>query len=290
MNELIKANEPKTAVMIRREIAQEPSVLQSLKGVDRTIFLASTDKTVAEIPGIELTRELNKLLRVVCKDIGYRITDEGDIQYLVVRISELMKRYYANLTLKDFRLAFEMSITGELDDYLPKRADGTADRQHYQNFNSEYVCRILNAYRDRRSQTLVKVIDARPKMEADPVRIQEAELGLKKDIIKAYNYFLENREMPQLSPLSEMCYYERLRDVGLAPEIIVTDEERQKAFQEAVEFYEKRGKTFDARRVREAGIDTEEIEASSRFMAAGRVLAECFEDIRKQGLSIEKYL
>ena len=103
----------KTAVMIRREMVNIPAVMNALGPVERAVFLASTAKTIAEYNAAELSSELAVALTWICKDVGYRSPDESDRQYLVIRTAEILKRYYSGLTLKDFRMAFEMSITGE---------------------------------------------------------------------------------------------------------------------------------------------------------------------------------
>ena len=137
-NEIVQYR-PRTAVELRRELANNPAVISVLDPLEKAVFLASTAKTFAEYTANDLAVDLTKALRFIFKDTGYRSTDENELGYLVVRVCEIVKRYYPGLTLKDFRMAFEMSITGELDDYLPKGRDGQADRGHYQQFNAEYV-------------------------------------------------------------------------------------------------------------------------------------------------------
>ena len=130
-DKLIVAPVKKSAVMIRRELIGNADVMGALTPVERAVFLASTAMTIAEITPSELANELRTALKWICKDVGYRIQDEADSQYLVIRTTEILKRYYSNLTLKDFRMAFEMSITGQLDEFLPRNRDGKADRGHY---------------------------------------------------------------------------------------------------------------------------------------------------------------
>ena len=150
----------KSPVEIRREMVGNPAVMGALDPVERAVFLASSAKTISEYQPAELTSELATALKWICKDVGFRANDESERQYLVIRTVEILKRYYATITLKDFRMAFEMSITGQLDDYLPKTRDGRADRGHYQQFNAEYVCKILDAYKARRGAVLKKAFEA----------------------------------------------------------------------------------------------------------------------------------
>ena len=132
----------KTAVMIRREMVKIPAVMDALGPVERVVFLASTDKTIAEYDAAGLAAELATALKWICKDVGYRSPDESDRQYLVIRTAEILKRYYSGLSLKDFRMAFEMSLTGELDDFLPRGRDGQPDRNRSEEHTSELQSRI----------------------------------------------------------------------------------------------------------------------------------------------------
>ena len=96
-NKIMPAN--KSAVMIRREMVKIPAVLGALEPVERAVFLASTDKTIAEFSGAELSAELDRTLTWIAKDIGYKATDVADKQYLVIRTAEILRRYYPQLTL-----------------------------------------------------------------------------------------------------------------------------------------------------------------------------------------------
>ena len=181
----------KTAVMIRREMVKIPAVMGALGPVEKAVFLASTAKTIAEYDAAELAAELATALKWICKDVGYRSPDESDRQYLVIRTAEILKRYYAGLSLKDFRMAFEMSLTGELDDFLPRGRDGQPDRNHYQQFNAEYVCKILNAYKGRRAWVLRKANEAVPKEEPkrDPAKDRYYRNETRRDCINAFESF-----------------------------------------------------------------------------------------------------
>lgn len=45
---------------------------------------------------------------------------------------------------------------------------GQPDRNHYQQFNADYICKILNAYKGRRAWVLKKANEAVPKEEPKP--------------------------------------------------------------------------------------------------------------------------
>ena len=228
----------KTPAMMRREWVRVPAVMAVLGPVEKAVFLASTAKTVAEYTGAELSAELAVALKWICKDVGYRPTDDGEMQYLVIRTAEILKRYYSDLTLKDFRMAFEMSITGELDEFLPKGRDGQPDKNHYQQFNAEYVCKILNAYRGRRGWIIRKAREAVPQVKAEPDAQAKAfyRNESRKQCINAFYHFKYRGYLPALSPIAEMLCYEMLSAVGLADVIVVTVAEQNAILERTVAF------------------------------------------------------
>ena len=283
---------PKTAVELRREMADNPVVFSGMDPVEKAIFLSSTAKTFAEYESPDLVKDLTKALRFIFKDTGYRSTDESELGYLVIRVSEILKRYYAGLTLKDFRMAFEMSITGELDDYLPKGRDGQADRGHYQQFNAEYVCKILNAYKGRRASVMKKANDAVPK--ADPMRDPDAEKHsrnlIRQQLILCYNLYVSSGTIPEISPIGEMLYYEFLADAGLAEEIAITIEEQKQIFQRTMNHYARNGMVGDMRRLEKAGTDAPEIQQKAFKLSRRKALDNAFARMREQNIKITDYI
>ena len=284
---------PKSAVVVRREMAKIPAVMDALGPVERSVFLASTDKTIAEYDANELSIELAKALKWIAKDVGYRATDESERGYLVVRVAEILKRYYDGLTMRDFKMAFEMSITGELDDYLPKGRDGQADRGHYQQFNAEYVCKILNAYKYRRAAVLKKANDAMPPEPEKPIspeRAKELRNQTKRDCIQAFEQFKANGYMPEMSPIGEMLYYELLSDAGLAPQIVVTVDEQKQILQRTINQLARRGMVGDMRRLEQAGPDAPELQHGAFTIARQKALKAAFTKMVADGINITDYI
>lgn len=284
---------PKSAVVVRREMAKIPAVMDALGPVERSVFLASTDKTIAEYDANELSIELAKALKWIAKDVGYRATDESERGYLVVRVAEILKRYYDGLTMRDFKMAFEMSITGELDDYLPKGRDGQADRGHYQQFNAEYVCKILNAYKYRRAAVLKKANDAMPPEPEKPItpeRAKELRNQTKRNCIQAFEQFKANGYMPDISPIGEMLYYKLLTDAGLAPEIVVTIDEQKQILQRTINQLARRGMVGDMRRLEQAGPDAPELQHGAFTIARQKALKASFTKMVADGINITDYI
>lgn len=282
----------KTAVMIRREMVKIPAVMDALEPVEKAVFLASTAKTIAEYDAAELGAELAVALKWICKDVGYRSPDESDRQYLVIRTAEILKRYYAGLSLKDFRMAFEMSLTGELDDFLPRGRDGQPDRNHYQQFNAEYVCKILNAYKGRRAWVLRKANEAVPKEEPkrDPAQDRYYRNETRKGCINAFESFKENGRLPEMSPIAEMLYYDELAAAGLADEIVVTEAEQKEIWIRTINAFSRRGMIGDVNRLKSQGTQAHDIEHGSFVLARRKALAATFRRMAEQEINITDYI
>ena len=280
-----------TAVMIRREMVKNPAVMGVLGPIERAVFLASTAKTIAEYSGAELSIELTTALKWICKDVGYRSTDESETQYLVIRIAELLKRYYANLTLKDFRMAFEMSITGELDEFLPRGRDGQADRGHYQQFNAEYVCKILNAYKGRRAWVLKKANDALPKAAPDiaPELKEEYHKAMVREMLATFAQYRDNGIL-HVSPIAEMLYYNELADMGLVGPVEVTPEEQREIWQRTINSYARNGMIGDINRLKASGPTDPELMDDAYRLARRKALKRAFDDLILSDADLANYI
>lgn len=280
-----------TPVMIRREMVKNPSVIRALGPVERAVFLASTAPTVAEYVPEQLVAELKTTLKWIAKDVGYRSADESDMQYLVIRTAEILKRYYSNFTLKDFKMAFEMSITGELDEYLPTGRDGKADRGHYQQFNAEYICKILNAYKARRGNVLKKAFEAVERPELKPGLPHKGyRPETKRDCIAAFLAYKETGELPVISPIAELLYYDILAGCGLADEIVITEDEQKTIWQRTVNEYARRGMVGDVNRLKQEGTGARELEHGIFALARRKALKRTFARMVEQEIQITDYI
>lgn len=217
----------KSGLQLRREAAGNPELLAKFEPVERAVFLASVNRTIAEYSEPELGAALIDCLKWIAKDIGYKSATQADAQYLLARTMQILRLYYADFTLQDFQMAFEMACTGELDEYLPRDRFGQPDKSHYQNFNAEYIGKIMNAYRARRRVILSKV--KYPKQEERDEAEERRVADLAKEDLRAY--FLEYKytgRMPHCSSVCKLIFLNLLADVGLADryEVALTEQER----------------------------------------------------------------
>lgn len=279
-----------TIIAQRRDMLSVPSVIAALNPIERSICLAAAGKTFLEYKSGELAKDIVKAVHRIAKDVGIREID--DPEYTITRLCEILVKYYPTYSLKDFCLAFEMAVTGELDDYLPKGANGGPDRGHYQQFNAEYVCKILNAYRVRRMLALKKAKDALPAPEPiiTPEDEKAARESAKLDCIDAFGYYRITGNLPPLSPIAEMLCYRLLSDAGLAPKIEVTLQEQKAILEKTISALAHSGRAADSRDLREAGSDAPEIQHDAYCLARRKALISAFERMRQSEIDITHYI
>lgn len=216
----------KKSVEVRREIANIPQAMQALSGVEREIFLASTKTPISEIEQKILVEYTDKLAKYITRDAGIKSFEVYD----VARFMDILTKYYSSFTLSEIKLAFELAMTGELDEYLPRDRDGRPDKNHYQSFNVEYITKILNAYRKRKRDTEHKAYTALPKKnkERTTTEMQLYNSWGKRMLIEAFLRYKYLGEI-NIESLNEYILYRELEIIGLEEPVIITDADRTKA-------------------------------------------------------------
>lgn len=281
------------AIDVRRQIAVLPEVAQALTQVEKYVFDASTKTQIAELDEKVFAEKAAQILRFVAMDVGYNIPQNAtEWGYIQIRLLDIIKRYYSQLTLTDLKLAFELATTGELDDYLPKDSKGKPDKNHYQNFNADYFAKILNAYKRKQSEVVEKAYNAVPKPEK---KISDAEIKYYERIRIETNQriFLRYKYRGELvfGAVDEMLVYNWLVAVGLANPVAETEQDRKqalarfldKAARNMVEPY----KVYD---VRQKGIDSPEINFNAFEIARRREIIKTFDYMIENEIYVNNYL
>lgn len=229
MNELTTTQTPR---QMRLEIIRQGAPLEALEPAEKAVFMASSHREFGSMSDREIALLLSQMLPNIMKDSGYRQKEE-DLQYLCGRLPALIKKRYGYLSVTDFVLAFDMSFVGELDAYLPKNSSGAAERWHYQSFSVEYISRILTAYACYRRSVMAKVEMAIPRKcqytELDEKRNREK---TRRRLSDAFRDYKTSRKKLQLSPISEMLFFDILVSMGLC-EPIPDDNREQDAIMAA---------------------------------------------------------
>ena len=281
----------KSAIAERRQMILNPSVMNSLDSVEKAVLLASTAKTVGEYDPRVLAGDLEVILRGVIRDVGYRLASPDEIHTITVRMLEIVKKYYERLTLKDIRMAFEMSVAGQLDEYFPTRG-GVPDRGHYQQFNVDYFCKIVNAYIARRGKVLQKARQAIP-VEVQDIKEEDKTLWkneAKRGLLDCYDTYTLYGKLPELSPISEMLYYTYLHELGFAKDVQVTEDEQKEILRRTIAQYAMKGYIGDMNRLKESGTGDAEIQPGAYRLARRKALKDAFDFCIKNEIELAEYV
>lgn len=280
------------AIEIRRKMVQLPELAKALNPVEKYIFAASTKTQISEMDDSVLVSKMAQMFRFIAMDVGYIIPqNKNDWAYIQTRLVDILKRYYSYFTLADIKLAFELAISGELDNYLPKDSQGNPDKKHYQQFNFAFFAKILNAYKALQNEVIYKAYNVLP--------LSNIVLYTENGDIKRYrqnrnrHIFLEYKYTGRLilSITDDMFVYEWLKKCGLADDIQVNESERKEAFsrymQRVANGLENK---YTAYAVRRQGIKSPEIEFTAFEIARKREIKKAFDRMISEEMQVDNYL
>lgn len=281
------------AIEIRRKMVQLPEVAKALNPVEKYIFAASTKTQISEIDDETLVAKLANMLKYIAMDVGFIIPQiTEDWQYIQARTLDILKRYYSNFTLSDIKLAFELATTGELDEFLPKDKQGNPDKNHYQQFNAEYLSKILNAYKRKQNVVIDKAFKVlpEPKGEMTPQQIRQFEIQRQwrnRYIFLCYKY----TGKLILGLTDGMFLYEWLQKCGLADDVQVKEDDRKEAFARYMQrvargFVNK----YEAFHVQRKGTDAPEFDFTAYEIARNKEIKRTFDRMIADELQIDNYL
>lgn len=281
------------AIEIRRKMVQLPEVAKALNPVEKYIFAASTKIQISEIDDKTLVDKLANMLKYIAMDIGFIIPqDIEDWQYIQARILDILKRYYSNYTLSDVKLAFELATTGELDEFLPKDKHGNPDKNHYQQFNADYLSKILNAYKRKQNVVIDKAFKVlpEPKGEMTPQQIRQFEIQRQwrnRYIFLCYKY----TGKLILGLTDDMFLYEWLQKCGLTDDVQVKEDDRKEAFARYMQRV-ARGmiNQYTAFQVRRKGTESPEIDFTAFEVARKKEIIKAFDRMISEEMQVDNYM
>lgn len=271
-----------TALEVRRGLMDVPEVRAALSPIETAVLEASVQPPIKDIAAAEAVPKLREILRYVARDIGYVIPKEGDIwAYHQTRIYEVLKMYYGTMSLREVKMAFELLVTGELDAFLPKDGQGNPDRKHYQQFNVEYVSKVLNAYKARRERTVSKAYQALPAPTRRLSSDKEQRYASEIDAICRREYLrYKYTARIDFGVFNDIYIYAWLVKIGRAQPIYITEADRQRA----VAAYLKRAtlgveNKYDEAHVRKHGTQAKQIDGTAYIEARRRLIFKVFDEM-----------
>lgn len=279
------------AVAVRRAMLSIPAVMESLDNIERAVFIATTDVPFSDYQDNAIFGVMADSLKWIAKDVGIRDTESEDWKVANVRISQIVKRYYPTFTIKDVKMAFEMTVTGELNNYFPKDRNGNPEKDHFQMFNVDYFCKVMNAYRMRRNEIIHKANKAvpEPERERDPKREMHYRNVSRRDTIQAFLKY-KYRGVIDLSPIGEMLAYDNLANVGLADPVNVTEREQQAILADMLAEFSRKQMVADKAQLKRDGIKAEQIQFPAYRLARRNALKATFDWMIKEEIQITDYI
>lgn len=281
------------AIEVRRRMVQLPEVAKTLNPVEKYVFAASTKTPIAEIDDAKLVENLSLLFKRIAMDVGYIIPqNENDWNYIQSRLLDILKRYHSDMTLADIKIAFELATTGELDEFLPKDKHGNPDKNHYQQFNADYLSKILKAYKQKQTDVIDKAYKAIPEKnnEISPEQIRRFEIQRQwrnRYIFLCYKY----TGKLILGLTDDMFLYEWLQKCGLADDVQVKEDDRKEAFARYMQRV-ARGmiNQYTAFQVRRKGTESPEIDFTAYEVARKKEIIKAFDRMIAEEMQVDNYM
>jgi len=278
------------AVDRRREIL--PEVRSSLGAKDLAIFEASTHRLISEMDEAELVHKCKTLFKGVAIDVGYSIPDADTWAYLQTRLMDLLRRYYGHLSLAEVRLAFELATMGELNNYLPKDANGNPDNKHYGQFNASFFGKILTAYQKRQQVAMAAAERSIPKPDYWTAEKEaQARVEMRQRCKDIYTKYCNEGEL-DLGLAGGVIVYDWLQRIGRVGKLEETDDDRQRAMELFMRNLTTRrtSNVYEALAVQEQGAKSKVLDYDSQKIAERRLIKEAFNKMCAEGVNIEELL
>lgn len=260
------------AVIARKNLSTE--VLSYLNPIDREIWVSSTKKSISDYTLEELTAHVGKLSAMIAKDAGIKQVDT----YSATRFVDILRKYYYSLSLSEVKIAFELGMTGQLDEYLPKDKNGHPDRHHYQSFSIDYVTKILNAYKRKFSEIETKVYTALPAPKK-VITDREKQFYINHCRGTVRNAFILYK-YKGLIPLqmNDMLVYSELERMGYAEPIEVVQSDMKSAVSRLINKQHKKVlNDFVGSCIRTMGVKNDSVPGEAYIIARQRAIRETFD-------------
>ena len=273
---LTAKNNRTKAIEIRRRMAEVPELMAGLSKIETYIFSASTKLQINELTDDILVKKSAQLFRFIAIDVGYTISSQNDWSYICTRLLDVLKRYFSNLTLSEIKLAFELALTGRLDEYLPRDSRGEPDKKHYQQFNVDYFSKILNAYIKKRGEVIEKVYKSLP---APEIQVEEKEKYHQLSFNRLLNVFLryKYKGIFKLGLVDGMFFYNILKKASIIDEIKEQTEDRKMALSIYLQRVAKGlANRYEAYRVQQKGIYSPELDFTAFEIARDKEIQRAF--------------
>lgn len=285
-NDTIYNNLAKASVVKKNTLAND-EVQNGLGKVEMRVAKAGTKKPIKLLTDEELTEKVSDSIEFIARDLGiknFRLDDDNndDVAYETSRFCQLIRNYYDDLSFEEIRIAFELSMVGNLDEWLP---DGHG---HYQSFSFEYVTKVLNAYREYKGKTWSK---ANKLIPYNPVITDDQKEENKKffiqDIVNKFRKYRDEKQVPQF--LVPFLVIDELVARGLTSGARdLSEEDKKRGFVEVMSRnFKSPLERAKIAKDTEQGIENSSVNVSAERYAQQKEIVRVFDEIISSGMDIE---
>jgi hypothetical protein len=282
--EIVKRSGLTPAIEEKKNAIQKRIVLEGLTPIALRVAKAGSERIIKTIPdrefdengkNIGLVYKMGILANGIAKDYSIRSVDEAQ----VFRFYTTVRDYYSQFTLSEIRIAFELALVGELDSFLPKDQNGMPDKSAYQNFSQEFICKILNAYKNYRGKVWNKVFLLTSKEETvKSEEEKENDLNNFKTVLK--EQFEEWKETGVLRIMFIGYTAKYLIDQGLVKDIEVNERHKNGAYQRLLSL-DNRKDLEDIKTAYSANSENLKLDSMAERIKNEELIIKAFREIQK---------
>lgn len=249
----------------------ENNLIKRLSSDDANIITAAKGTPVDEYSTSGLATELNCLFSFIIKDIGLKSQNENEYKYFILRLTNIIAKYYPKLTIAEIKLAFEMLIIGRLGQI-----------EHYQQLSVDYVCKVLNAYKILQQKAFANAVKLQPKPapKSLPVVVPKPETVCR----KIYEHYKETGEL-KFGIHEDVIVVKFLQEKKAIPAIKITDEDKSQAISRVLrEVAEGKRPEIQGVWAKKNKLSDRELEPPSYTNALYRIIKKYFDELIKKGI------
>lgn len=194
----------------RSQLLENDVVKSKLTSIEYQSAKKSLGLMIRDYTEEERVQKCSIFFTMISKDVGIHNIDDDQ----VIRLSVFLMQYFSHWTFEEIRLAFEYLVLGKLDEFLPKTSKGDPDKGHFQLFSTEYLSKILKAYRSFKDRVWLKVMDMQPRTQMQELEIKKTRIQTINKLIDAFTKYSEEQVRVQLNGVT--AYLNLLKGMGLA--------------------------------------------------------------------------
>jgi hemolysin-activating ACP:hemolysin acyltransferase len=269
-------------------VLKQESVRKNMKPTDLMIMeTGARSTTIKNTPDADLIKEITTKANFIAKDVGIK----GDLDhYQVIRFYDILRKYYSQLSTSEVKLAFELAMVGELDEYLPLDKNGSPDKNHYQEFSVEYITKILNAYIKRSSVTWNQAYTLLP--EHEEVVTEEQKIDIRNNFLMAiceqFDRFIKDEPVVFFIPWLVINELIKANLIESEPE--VTNEDKAAAMLNIISNSLSEGQRKEIKKAYSENRTHSYLTVEARHVRDMIVIKEVFAELKKSGKHIKDCL